>query len=325
MNKLSLSKRVQILHMLCEGSSMRSISRIADVSINTVSKLLKDAGEAAIAIHNEMVQNVEASRIQCDEIWSFCYAKQKNVKTAKEAPEGAGDVWTWTAIDADTKLIVSYLVGGRDAEYAMEFMDDLRSRLANRVQLTTDGHRAYLEAVEGAFGADVDYAQLVKIYGEAPEGQRRYSPAQCKGAIKRRVEGNPAIEDVSTSYVERQNLTMRMSMRRFTRLTNAFSKKLENHIHALALYFVFYNFTRIHKSLKVTPAMAAGVTDRLWSLDDVVAKIDEMAPAPKRRGPYKKRISNRDTTDVTSKATSRSHYGMGRPSRRLNASRLRRG
>ena len=292
MNKLPLSKRVQILHMLCEGSSMRSISRIADVSINTVSKLLADAGEACIAIHNEMVQNVEASRVQCDEIWSFCYAKKKNVAKAKAAPEGAGDVWTWTAIDADTKLIVSYLIGGRDAEYAMEFMDDLRSRLANRVQLTTDGHAVYLDAVEGAFGADVDYAQLVKIYGAAPEGAKgRYSPAECVGAKKRRVEGNPAIEDVSTSYVERQNLTMRMSMRRFTRLTNAFSKKLENHIHALALYFVFYNFTRIHKSLKVTPAMAAGITDTLWSLEDVVAKIDEMNPPPKRgpRGPYKKR------------------------------------
>lgn len=290
MNKLPLSKRVQILHMLCEGSSMRSISRIADVSINTVSKLLANAGEACIAIHNEMVQNVEASRIQCDEIWSFCYAKKKNVAHAKAAPEGAGDVWTWTAIDADTKLIVSYLVGGRDAEYAMEFMDDLRSRLANRVQLTTDGHRAYLEAVEGAFGADVDYAQLVKLYGAAPESAKgRYSPADCIGTKKRRVEGNPDIEDVSTSYVERQNLTMRMSMRRFTRLTNAFSKKLDNHIHALALYFVFYNFTRIHKSLKVTPAMAAGITDTLWSLEDVVAKIDEMAPAPAKRGPYKKR------------------------------------
>ena len=267
---------------------MRSISRVADVSINTVSKLLTQAGEACIAIHNDNVQVVEASRIECDEIWSFCYAKKKNVATAKSAPEGAGDVWTWTAIDADTKLIVSYLVGGRDAEYAMEFMDDLRSRLANRVQLTTDGHRAYLEAVEGAFGADVDYAQLVKHYGEAPEGQRRYSPAKMVRAQKRRIEGNPNVEDVSTSYVERQNLTMRMSMRRFTRLTNAFSKKLENHIHALALYFVFYNFTRIHKSLKVSPAMAAGITDTLWSLEDVVAKIDEMAPAPKKRGPYKK-------------------------------------
>lgn len=290
MNKLPFEKRRLILNMLVEGSSMRSISRIADVSINTVSKLLVDAGNACIAIHNDTVQNVEAQRIQCDEIWSFCYAKAKNVKTAKAAPDEAGDVWTWTAIDADSKLILSYLVGGRDAEYAMEFMDDLRSRLATRVQLTTDGHRAYLEAVEEAFGADVDYAQLVKIYGAAPEGpQRRYSPADCVGARKRRVEGNPDIDHVSTSYVERQNLTMRMSMRRFTRLTNGFSKKLENHIHALALYFVHYNFCRIHKSLKTSPAMAAGIADTLWSLDDVIAKIDDMAPAPKPRGPYKKR------------------------------------
>jgi IS1 family transposase len=290
MNKLPIEKRRLILNMLVEGSSMRSISRIADVSINTVSKLLVDAGNAAIAIHNETVKDVQAARIQCDEIWSFCYAKQKNVKAAKDAPEGAGDVWTWTAIDSDSKLIISYLVGGRDAEYAMEFMDDLRSRLANRVQLTTDGHRAYLEAVEGAFGADVDYAQLVKLYGSAPEGpQRRYSPAECVGARKRRVEGNPDMSDVSTSYVERQNLTMRMSMRRFTRLTNAFSKKLENHIHALALYFVHYNFCRIHKTLKTSPAMAAGIADTLWSLDDVIAKIDEMAPPPAKRGPYKKR------------------------------------
>ena len=293
MNKLPIEKRRLILNMLVEGSSMRAISRIADVSINTVSKLLVDAGQACIAIHNDTVQNVEASRIQCDEIWSFTYGKQKNVKAAKDAPEGAGDTWTWTALDSDSKLIVSYLVGGRDAEYAMEFMDDLRSRLANRVQLTTDGHRAYLEAVEGAFGADVDYAQLVKLYGAAPEGpQRRYSPAECVGARKRRVEGNPDIDHVSTSHVERQNLTMRMSMRRFTRLTNGFSKKLENHIHALALYFVHYNFCRIHKSLKTSPAMAAGINDTLWSLDDVIVKIDEMAPPPAKRGPYKKRNSN---------------------------------
>jgi len=272
---------------------MRSISRVADVSINTVSKLLVQAGEACITIHNDNVQGVQSDRVECDEIWSFCYAKKKNVKAAKDAPEGAGDVWTWTAIDADSKLIISYLVGGRDAEYAMEFIDDLKARLANRVQLTTDGHRAYLEAVEGAFGADVDYAQLIKMYGAAPESMKgRYSPAAMSGIRKIRREGDPDINKVSTSYVERQNLTMRMSMRRFTRLTNGFSKKLENHIHALALYFVFYNFTRIHKTLKVSPAMAAGITDTLWSLDDVIAKIDEMAPAPKKRGPYKKRISN---------------------------------
>jgi len=291
MNKLPLAKRVQILAMLCEGSSMRSISRIADVSINTVAKLLVDAGEACLAIHDEHVRDVSASRIQCDEIWSFCYAKAANVATAKTAPDGAGDVWTWTAIDADSKLMVSYFVGDRGAESAMVLMDDLRARLANRVQLTTDGHRAYLEAVEGAFGADVDYAQLVKLYGEigGKTPERRYSPAECTGIRKRRVEGNPDVAHVSTSHVERMNLSIRMQNRRFTRLTNAFSKKLDNHIHALALYFAFYNFCRIHKSLRVTPAMAAGITDRLWSLEDIVAKIDAMAPPPKPRGPYKKR------------------------------------
>jgi len=289
MNKLPLSKRVQILAMLCEGSSMRSISRVADVSINTVSKLLVEAGEACLNLHDETVRGVKASRIQCDEIWSFCHAKAKNVATAKAAPEGAGDAWTWTALDADTKLIVSYYVGDRSGESAMVLMDDLQARLANRVQLTTDGHKAYLEAVEGAFGGDVDFAQLVKLYGPTITAPGRYSPAECIGAKKVRREGNPDIAHVSTSYVERQNLTMRMSMRRFTRLTNAFSKKLDNHIHALALYFVFYNFTRIHKTLRMSPAMAAGVTDRLWSLEDVVAKIYELAPAPKARGPYRKR------------------------------------
>lgn len=273
---------------------MRSISRVADVSINTVSKLLVEAGEVCLTLHDETVRNVKASRIQCDEIWSFCHTKQKNVATAKAAPEGAGDVWTWTAIDADTKLIVAFHVGNRSGEDAIYLMDDLRARLTNKVQLTTDGHKAYLEAVEGAFGCDVDYAQLVKLYGPTITAPGRYSPAECIGAKKVRVEGNPDIEHVSTSYVERQNLTMRMSMRRFTRLTNGFSKKLENHIHALALYFVFYNFTRIHKTLRMSPAMAAGITDRLWSLEDVIAKIDDMAPSPKKRGPYKKReaISN---------------------------------
>jgi len=272
---------------------MRAISRIADVSINTVAKLLVEAGEACLAIHDEHVRSVKASRIQCDEIWSFCYAKAKNVPTAKAAPDGAGDVWTWTALDADTKLMVAYFVGDRGAESAMILMDDLRARLANRVQLTTDGHKAYLEAVEGAFGADVDYAQLVKLYGSiggnGPE--KRYSPAECTGAKKVRREGNPDIAHVSTSHVERMNLSIRMQNRRFTRLTNAFSKKLDNHIHALALYFAFYNFCRIHKSLRVTPAMAAGITDRLWTLEDIVAKMDAMAPAPAKRGPYKKRVA----------------------------------
>ncbi len=293
MNKLPLQKRVQILSMLVEGSSMRSISRVVGVSINTVTKMLVDAGEACAAYHDEHVRDVKAARVQCDEIWSFCYAKQKNVATAKAAPEEAGDVWTWTALDADSKLIVSYLVGGRDSEYAIEFMDDVASRLANRVQMTTDGHRAYLEAVEGAFGGDVDYAQLIKLYGAAPESMKgRYSPAECTGTRKRRVEGDPAIEDVSTSYVERQNLTMRMSMRRFTRLTNAFSKKLQNHIHMLALYFLHYNFCRIHKTLKVTPAMAAGIDGELHDMEWIVGLIDARAPKPGPRGSYKKSNSN---------------------------------
>jgi len=290
MNKLPLHKRVQVLSMLVEGSSMRSISRVVDVSINTVSKLLVQAGQTCAEYHDEHVRNVKAQRIQCDEIWSFCYAKEKNVKHAKAAPDGAGDVWTWTALDADSKMIVSYLVGGRDSEYAMEFMDDVASRLANRVQMTTDGHKAYLEAVEGAFGGDVDYAQLVKMYGAAPESMKgRYSPAECIGIRKRRIEGRPVKADVSTSYVERQNLTMRMSMRRFTRLTNAFSKKVDNHCHALSLYFLHYNFCRQHKSLGgISPAMAAGVSDTLHDMGWIVGLIDARAPKPGRRGPYKK-------------------------------------
>jgi len=276
MNKLPLAKRVQILNMLVEGSSMRSISRVADVSINTVTKLLVDAGHVCNAFHDEKVRGVKASKVQCDEIWAFTYAKAKNVETAKSAPEGAGDTWTWTGIDADSKLIVSWLVGGRDSEYANAFMNDVASRLTSRVQLTTDGLKAYLEAVEGAFGADVDYAQLVKMFGAAPDGSKgRYSPAECTGIKKNVIEGSPDKKHISTSYVERQNLTMRMSMRRFTRLTNAFSKKLENHCHALALYFVFYNWIRIHKTLRVTPAMAAALTDRLWSWEDIIALIDE--------------------------------------------------
>ncbi len=275
MNKLPAAKRAQILHLLVEGSSMRAAARVADVSINTVFKLAADAGRACAAFHDEHVRNVAAKRIQCDEIWSFCYAKQKNVATAKAAPEGAGDVWTWTAIDADSKLIVSWLVGGRDAEYALELMDDLRQRLATRVQLTTDGHSAYLNAVEDAFGDDVDYAQLVKLYGTAPESARgRYSPAECIGAKPHTVTGRPDKAHVSTSYVERHNLTMRMSMRRFTRLTNGFSKRVENHAHSVALYLVFYNFVRQHKTLRMTPAMAAGIIDRPLEIADLVEIID---------------------------------------------------
>ncbi|UFN51442.1 IS1 family transposase [Roseomonas sp. OT10] len=290
MNKLPSAKRAAILTMLCEGASMRSVSRMADVSINTVSKMLADAGMACAAHHGATVRGVKAKRVQCDEIWSFCYAKQKNVATAKAAPEEAGDVWTWTALDADSKLIVSYLIGGRDAGYAAAFMDDVADRLANRVQLTTDAHKPYLTAVEGAFGADVDYAMLVKLYGASPESAKgRYSPAECVGIRKARVEGRPDPAHVSTSYVERQNLTMRMHMRRFTRLTNAFSKKVESHAHMVALYTCWYNFVRIHKTLRCTPAMAAGLTDRLWSMADVVALIDAREAPPAKRGSYKPR------------------------------------
>ena len=275
---------------------MRATSRIAKVSINTVTKLMVEAGEACATYHDEAVRNVEARKVQCDEIWAFCYAKDKNVARAKTAPHGAGDVWTWTAIDADNKMILSYEVGDRTSATAIEFMDDLRGRLANRVQLTTDGHRAYLEAVEGAFGGDVDYAQLIKLYGE-PTGQkgheRKYSPSECTGTRKRRVDGNPDSAAVSTSYIERQNLTMRMGMRRFTRLTNAFSKKLENHLLMLSLYFVHYNFVRIHSSLRMTPAMAAGVADTLHDMEWIVGLIDARAAKPKRPATYRKRqISN---------------------------------
>jgi IS1 family transposase len=293
MNKLPLAKRVQILFMLVEGSSTRSISRVVGVSINTVSKMLVDAGRACAAYHDEHVRNVKAARVQCDEIWAFCHAKGNNVPVAKAAPKGAGDVWTWTAIDSDSKMILAYEVGDRTASTAMEFMDDLASRLAHRVQLTTDGHRAYLEAVEGAFGADVDFAQLVKLYGEEPGRgpERKYSPSVCTGTKKRRVEGNPDPNHVSTSHVERQNLTMRMGMRQFTRLTNAFSKKLESHLHALSLYFVHYNFCRVHKTLRMSPAMAAGVTDTLRDMEWLAEMIDATLPKPGPRGSYKKGLA----------------------------------
>jgi IS1 family transposase len=261
--------------------SMRSIERTVGCSINTIDKLLQDAGEAALEYHDKHVRGVKASRIQCDEVWSFVHAKQKNAPTSKRAGDPTiGDCWTWTALDADSKLLVSYMVGGRDAEFALMLMDDLRGRLANRVQLTTDGHRAYLQAVEEAFGADVDYGMLVKLYGQETGGQgheRKYSPSECVGARKDTITGKPDPKHVSTSYVERANLTMRMSMRRFTRLTNAFSKKLTNHAHMVALYALWYNFVRMHKTLRMSPAMAAGIETRLWSMEDVVAMIDEHA------------------------------------------------
>lgn len=290
MRKLASADRARILHMLCEGNSIRAITRMTGASKNTVTKLLIDAGMACLAYHDQYVRSVKAKRVQVDEIWSFTYSKQRTVATAKAPPEFAGDTWTWTAIDADSKMILSYLVGGRDADYAREFMHDLRSRLRNRVQLTSDGHKAYLEAVDEAFGDDVDYAMLVKMYGNTPESFKgRYSPAVCTGAKRTRITGNPDVNEVSTSYAERQNLTMRMHMRRFTRLTNAFSKKVENHLYAVALHMMYYNFVRIHKTLRVSPAMAAGVTDRLWEVSDIVALVEKAESRVDRtRGPYKK-------------------------------------
>ena len=285
MNRLSTAKRAKIISMLVEGVSLRSISRIEDVSINTVSKLLTEAGEACVEFHNNHVLNVTAKRVQVDEIWQFCYAKEKNVSGAKAAPEGAGDTWTWTAIDADSKLIVSWLLGERSQRSAYHFIADLAERIVGRTQLTSDGLRLYKRAVESVFGADVDYAQLVKVFGPTVEDEKRYSPATCKGTIKTAVTGRPDPDHISTSYVERHNLTMRMSMRRFTRLTNAFSKKLRNHALALALYFVHYNFCRIHKTLHMTPAMAAGLTTQLHDSEWIVGLVDARAPKPAKPGP----------------------------------------
>lgn len=277
MNKLPAAKRAQALQMMAEGISLRSITRLTDISRTTLIKLLEDAGAAFSAYQDKALVNLPCRRVQVDEAWAFCYAKQKNVAKAKSAPTGAGDIWTWVGLDADTKLVASWFVGGRDSEAAMEFMDDLAPRLAHRVQLTSDGHRPYLEAVEGAFGGDIDYAMLVKHYGPAPEqsAARRYSPAECTGVSVKSVEGNPNPKYISTSYVERQNLNIRMGNRRMTRLTNAFSKKAENHAHMMAVYFMHYNFVRIHKTLKMTPAMAAGVTPKLWEMSDMVKVLEE--------------------------------------------------
>jgi IS1 family transposase len=293
MNKLPVAQRAQILSMLCEGASMRSVSRLADVSINTVSKLLEDAGRFCAGFHDAKVRNVKAKRVQVDEIWSFTAAKQKNVATMKTHVSGAGDTWTWTAIEAQTKLIISHFVGGRDGDCAAWFMQDVADRVTDRIQLTSDGHKAYLDAVEGAFGADIDYAMLVKIYGASSDSAKgRYSPAECIGARKDRIEGKPDMAHVSTSYSERANLTMRMHNRRFTRLTNAFSKKFENHAHMVAIYAVWYNFLRIHTTLRVTPAMAAGLSQTVMDWSDIVEAMDAEAPKPGPRRPYKKRSNS---------------------------------
>lgn len=279
MNRLSLQARVRIIGCLTEGNSLRATARLVDVSLNTVTKLLVDVGTACDLYQNETLRNLPCKKVQCDEIWSFTGMKEANVPEEMRGQIGVGDTYTWVAIDAESKLAVSWQVGKRDAYYGQRFMNDLAGRLTGRVTLATDGHHTYIKAVEGAFGQNIDYGMLVKIYGgsTSPIGQaneRRYSPAECTGAIKRRISGNPSERDISTSYVERQNLTMRMSMRRFTRLTNGYSKKIQNHACAVALHYMFYNFGRIHKTLRVTPAMQLGITDHVWTLEEI-AKLAE--------------------------------------------------
>ena len=290
MNRLAAGQRARILHQLVEGVGLRAISRVEEVSINTVTKLLVDAGNACAAYHDETVRGVRAERIQVDEIWSFIYAKQKNVEKAKKAPKGAGDAWTWTAIDADSKLMISWLVGPRDASSAFTFIHDLRDRVVGRPQITSDGLGAYVSAVEDAFGADVDFAQLIKLYGrpatdDSKTTETRYSAPECVGIKVKKITGDPDPAHIATSYVERQNLNLRMGVRRFTRLTNAFGKKLANQVHALALYYVFFNFCRIHKTLRMTPAMASGVSNVLYDVDWIVGLIDAHAPKPQKPGP----------------------------------------
>ena len=269
MNRLPTEKRIQILTLLVEGMSLRAAGRTTDTAFNTVTKLFVDAGRACAAYQDAALRNLKGRKWQLDEVWSFIYAKEKNVRRAKSAPPEAGDVWTWVAIDADTKLVPSWRVGDRSVETAMAFVDDLRSRLAVRPQITSDGYHIYLNAIESAFGSDVDYAMLVKMYGESSEGQKRYSPAECIGIRKMRIQGEPDPRHVSTSFAERQNLTLRMQSRRFTRLTNAFSKKLENHALSVALHYMHYNFCRVHKTLRVTPAMEAVLTDHVWSIQEL--------------------------------------------------------
>jgi IS1 family transposase len=274
MNRLTKTDRAHAIHLLCEGMSIRAVTRLTGFSKTTISKLAVDAGTAAAWYQDRVFQSLTCKRLQIDEIWGFVGAKQRNVQTMKHVRGHAGDAWLWLATDAETKLVPCWHVGRRDGDAAMEFIGDLASRLANRPQVTTDGLKSYLYAVDVAFGGEVDYAMLVKLYGPSPEGEHRYSPAECTGAIKTPIQGNPDMGHVSTSYAERNNLNVRMHSRRMTRLTNAFSKKMENHAHAMSLHFFYYNFVRIHKTLKTTPAMAAGVTDRLWEISDMVAVLE---------------------------------------------------
>ncbi len=287
MNRLPTDDQIRIVAALVEGNSIRSTSRMTGFSRNTITKLLVDLGSACMKTHDKHVRNVRVLRLQCDEIWAYIGAKARNA-SAEKKEIGWGDVWTWVGIDADTKLVVSYLIGGRGADWAMDFMKDAASRIQGRVQITTDGHKPYLSAVEEAFGADVDYAQLHKIYGASLENETRYSPATCIGCEMKEVTGTPDPKHVSTSYVERQNLTMR----RFTRLTNAFSKKIDNHAYAVALHFMYCNYVRIHQTLRVTPAMEAGLSDHAWTIQELVEMGNAAMPKPAKRGPYKERISN---------------------------------
>jgi len=270
MNKLKIEKQARVVAALVEGNSIRATVRMTGVAKNTIVKLLADLGRACAEYQDKVFKNLSCKHIQCDEIWSFCYAKEKNVPEEKKGQFGYGDIWTFTAICADSKLVPSWFIGNRDLESATLFLKDLAGRLANRIQLTTDGHKMYLDAVENAFGSDIDFSQLIKLYGQTSEGQKRYSPPACIGTIKQKINGAPETEKISTSYVERQNLTMRMNMRRFTRLTNAFSKKAENLAYAVALHFMYYNFCRIHQTLRVTPAMEAKVTDHLWAIEEIL-------------------------------------------------------
>ncbi|MCG3148818.1 MAG: IS1 family transposase ISNisp5 [Verrucomicrobiae bacterium] len=270
MNKLTTQKRAQVISCLIEGCSMRSTVRMTGVCKRTVARLVVEAGEACAKYHDGIMRNLNCKVLQVDEVWSFTYCKQANIPKGMEGKKGIGDTWTWVAIDANSKLIPAYRVGSRGAEDAYFFIHDLKARLADRVQLTSDGHKAYLQAVESAFGADIDFAQLVKLYGNEPaQGEVRYSPAACTGARKTPITGRPVDAQISTSFAERSNLSIRMGNRRFTRLTNAFSKKIENHKHALALYFMHYNFCRIHTTLRVTPAMEAGIADHVWSIEEL--------------------------------------------------------